>query len=494
MALWARSYPYLVATEEAGRGLVSSASIGSRFVAAGVLEADVVVVGAGLAGLTAARALSTAGRSVAVLEARGRVGGRVSNESLGDGKIVELGGQFIGPTQDRIAALARELGVETFPTYGEGQNLLEFDGGLSRYTGTIPRLPPRVLLDVEQARRRLDRMAREVPLDEPWNAPRAAEWDGQTLWSWLRGATHTEGARRLFDLVAGTLWGAESPDLSLLHVLFYINSAGGFNLLVDTEGGAQQDRFVGGSQRVAERMAEELGESVVLEAPVRRIEHGDDSVLVEADGTRVRAAHVIVSVPTTLAGRIAYDPPLSGFRDQLTQRMAHGALTKCAAVYDRPFWRSDGLNGQVVSDRGPAKLIFDNSPPEGTPGVLMGFIDGQEALDHAELPPEERRHAVLECFARLFGPRAEVAEHYVERIWAEEEWSRGGPVCSMPCGGWTSYGPALREPIGRIHWAGAETAVVWNGYMDGAVRSGEAAARAVLAAERHLGSAAESSP
>jgi len=460
------------------------ASLGSRLVAARVLEADVIVVGAGLAGLTAAREITSAGSSVVVLEARDRVGGRVSNESLGDGRIVELGGQFIGPTQDRIAALAHELGVETFPTYGEDRSLLEFDGRLSRFTGTIPRLPSAVLLDVEQARRRLDRMAREVPLDEPWKAPRAAEWDAQTLWSWLQGATYTDGARSLFDLVAGTLWGAESPDLSLLHVLFYIHSAGGFNILVDTEGGAQQDRFVGGSQRVADRMAEELGESVVLGAPVRRIEHGGDSVLVEADGVRARGASVIVSVPTTLAGRIVYDPPLPGFRDQLTQRMAHGALTKCAAVYAEPFWRADGLNGQVVSDRGPAKLIFDNSPPDGTPGILMGFIDGRQALEHAELSPEERRRTVLDCFARVFGPRAAEAEHYVERIWAEEEWSRGGPVCSMPCGGWTSYGPALREPIGRIHWAGAETAVVWNGYMDGAVRSGEAAARAVLSAER----------
>ena len=447
------------------------------------LEVDVVVVGAGLAGLTAARELTRAGRSVAVLEARERVGGRVVNEPIGDDRVVELGGQWIGPTQDRIAALARELGVETFPTYGGGQSLIELDGRLGRYSGTIPRLPAHVLIDVEQARRRLDRLARQVPLDAPWSAPRAVEWDSQTLRSWLRRNTFSNAALRLFDLAAGTVWGAESPDLSLLHVLFYVHSAGGFDLLFDTEGGAQQDRFVGGSQLVAERLAEELGDAVVLGAPVRRIVQDGDSALVEADGVEARGTSAIVAVPTTLAGRIDYAPALPGSRDQLTQRMAHGTLTKCAAVYDEPFWRGDGLNGRAVTDRGPTKLVFDNSPPDGTPGVLLGFIDGRLAGEHARQPPDERRRVVIDCFARLFGPRAARPDHYVEKIWADDEWSRGGPVCSMPCGGWTSYGAALREPVGRIHWAGAETATVWNGYMDGAVRSGETAAQAVIAAE-----------
>jgi len=405
------------------------------------------------------------------------------NEPLGDGCVVEVGGQWIGPTQDRVAALARELGVETFPTWGKGQSVIEFGGRIGRYSGTIPRLPPHVLADVEQAKRRLDRMARQVPIDAPWRAPKALEWDSQTLWSWLRHGTFTDGARRLFDLVAGTVWGAETPELSLLHVLFYVNSAGGFDRLVDTEGGAQQDRFVGGSQRLADLMAHDLRDSLVLGAPVRRIEQSAGSVQVEANGVSARGAMAIVSVPTPLAARVVYDPPLPGARDQLTQRMAQGALTKCVAVYPEPFWRSDGLNGQAVSDRGPTKLIFDNSPPEGAPGVLLGFIDAGPALEHARLPREERRAVVLDCFARLFGPRAAAPDRYLERIWADEEWSRGGPVSLMPCGGWTSYGPALREPVGRIHWAGSETATVWHGFMEGAVRSGEDAARAVMAAE-----------
>jgi monoamine oxidase len=192
---------------------------------------------------------------------------------------------------------------------------------------------------------------------------------------------------------------------------------------------------------------------------------------------------VIVAVPPALAGRIAFAPSLGGRRDQLTQRMAHGALTKCAAVYPEPFWRAEGLSGQAVSDRGPVTTTFDNSPPDGTPGVLLGFIPGAEAIRHARLSEADRRRVVLECFVRLFGEQAAKPGIYLETAWAEEEWSRGGPVCSFTPGSLVPYGEALRQPAGRIHWAGAETATVWCGYMEGAIRSGERAAEEVLDAE-----------
>jgi monoamine oxidase len=214
---------------------------------------------------------------------------------------------------------------------------------------------------------------------------------------------------------------------------------------------------------------------------VRRVEHGAHGVTVHADGVTARGGHAILAIAPTLAGRIAYDPPLSGFRDQLTQRMPLGTVAKCMAVYDSPFWRAEGLSGQALSDSGPARLTYDNSPPDGSPGVLLGFLEGRRARELGRVPPEERRAAVLGCFARLFGPRAASPEGYVERLWAEEEWTRGCYGCHMPTGAWTAYGRALREPIGPLHWAGAEYAAVWNGYMDGAVSSGEAAAREVLA-------------
>ena len=445
------------------------------------LDADLAVVGAGLAGLAAARAAAADGTEVLVVEARDRVGGRVLNEQIGDGKVVEVGAQWIGPTQDRLAALAAELGVDTFPTYSVGENVMEYGGRLSRYTGTIPRINPLVLLDVERAQRRLNRLAKRVPLEAPWEAPNAAKLDGQTAATWMRRNMATRPGRMLLQLGIEAVWAAQPEDMSLLHVLFYIHSAGSLQRLFDTENGAQQDHFVGGSQRVALRMAEQLGEQrLVRNAPVRRIRHGDDGVTVEADGATVRAKRAILAMAPTLAARLAYDPPLPGFRDQLTQRMPLGTVAKCMAVYDEPFWRGEGLSGQGTSDLGPVKLTFDNSPPDGSPGVLLGFLEGREARELGRLPARERRTAVVDCFRRLFGPRAARPDAYLERLWADEEWSRGCYGCHLPTGAWTNYGRALREPIGPLHWAGAEYATVWNGYMDGAVRSGQIAAAEAL--------------
>lgn len=457
-------------------------------------DVDVAIVGAGLAGLVAARDLRAAGATALAIEARERVGGRLLNEPIGDGVAVEVGGQWIGPTQDRIAALARDVGVGTFPTHTAGENVIEWRGGLRRYRGAIPRIGPAALVDVLQAQRRLERMARTVPLDRPWLAPKAAAWDGQTAQTWLRRNVATRAGRELLALGIESVWAAQPEDLSLLHLLFYTHSAGSLDLLFDTAGGAQQDRFVGGSQRVPIALAERLGdEAILLGAPVRRIEHDDDGVVVHAERTpadgvaatdrlAVRARRAIVAIAPALAGRIVYDPPLPGRRDQLTQRTPLGTVAKCMAVYDEPFWRADGLSGQATSDSGPVKLTYDNSPPGGRPGVLLGFLEGRRAREAGRLSPEDRRAMVIGCFTRLFGPRAARPEAYVERLWAEEEFSRGCYGCFMPTGAWTAYGDALRAPIGTLHWAGAEVAERWSGYMDGAVRSGESAARDVLAA------------
>jgi monoamine oxidase len=463
------------------------------------LEADVAIVGAGLAGLVAAWQLAAAGLQPLVLEARDRVGGRVLGEEIGDGKVVEVGGQWIGPGQERIAALAAELGVGTFPTHDEGRHLIELGGKRTAYTGALTdtrielvrdlsrAISPLALADLEQARSRLDRMARQVPLEEPWAAPKARRWDGQTFESWVRRNTRTAAARSLFELATEAVWAAEPADVSLLHVLFYTHSGGGFNRLLGTGGGAQQDRFRGGSQRIPQLLAEQLGEERLrLGAPVRRIEHGDGGVVLHADGggegLTVRAKRAIVAIPPTLAGRIAYDPPLPARRDQLTQRMPQGTVIKTMAIYEQPFWREDGLSGQAASDVGPARVVFDNSPPDGSPGVLLGFLEGRLAREWGARPAEERRQAVLAGHARLFSERAARPERFVERVWADEEWTRGCYGCLMTTGGWTEFGSALRAPIGRLHWAGAETATVWNGYMDGAVQSGERACEEVARA------------
>jgi len=444
-------------------------------------QTDVVIVGAGLAGLAAARKLTADGIDCLVLEARDRVGGRTLNHPIGDGKIVEVGGQWVGPTQTRVLELMRELGLESFPTYHQGEHVIEYEGDLDRYTGTIPKLAKHVLADFGQAQWKLDRMARKVPPDAPWTAPKAKEWDSQTLWSWMRRNVYTRGGREGLSLGVEAVWAAQPEDLSLLHVLFYIASAGGLDALWDTEGGAQDARVAGGSQLISIRMAEELDDRIVLEAPVRRIAYEPDRVTVQADELEVEARRVIVAIPPTLTCRIAYDPPMPALRDQLTQRIPQGAVIKCMAIYDRPFWRERGLTGQATSIDGPVKLTFDNSPPDGTPGVLLGFLEGNQARELGAWDPGRRRTAVIDCFARLFGRDAATPVDYVDKSWADEQWTRGCYGCYMPPGAWTAYGPHLRAPVGPIHWAGAETATVWSGYMDGAVRSGDSAAEAVSA-------------
>jgi monoamine oxidase len=443
-------------------------------------EADVCIVGAGFAGLVAARDLVAAGRSVVVLEARDRVGGRVLNYDLGDGKVIEVGGQWVGPTQDRMYALAGQLGIETFPTHESGESLATIEGKRYRFTGDVPRMNPVAMADLAQAVLRLDRLARRIPLEEPWRAPGATRWDSETLETWLRRNVRTHRVRSLLHLFMTTIFATEPATFSLLHGLFYVHSGTSFDVLTRFSGGAQQDRFVGGSQLVAIRLADALGEAVVLGSPVRRVEQTKGGVAVESDRVIVRARRAIVAIPPALAGRITYDPILPGARDQLTQRLPQGSVIKAQAIYDEPFWRGEGLSGIAADSDSPVSVTVDNSPMEGSPGVLVGFIEGDHARRLGRLEPDHRRRIVLESLGQSFGPRAASPRDYIELDWSEEEWTRGCYGAHFPPGVWTRYGPALRQPVGLIHWAGTETSSVWNGYMDGAVRSGDRSAAEVL--------------
>lgn len=451
-------------------------------------DADVIVVGAGMAGLSAADQLVAADHSVLVVEARDRVGGRVLNEVLDPSdpeQVVEVGGQWLGPTQHRARALAGRLGLQLHRTHSDGASLLERrDGRLLRYRGTIPAINPLVLADVGQAQARLDRMARHVPLDAPWTAPHARRHDAITFATWLARNVGTSMARDLLRVAIKAVWACEAEDVSLLHVLFYIHSGGRFDDLLGTSGGAQQDRVVGGTQLLATDLAAALGDRVLLGRPVRRIGYDDAGVVVTADGgDELRGRRVIVTLPTTLAGRIEYTPALPAARDQLSQRMPMGSVIKCMAIYDEPFWRRDGLSGQAISIDGPACVVFDNSPRNGEPGVLLGFLEGRQAREFSAVAPDQRQAAVVGTFTRLFGTRAARPRRYLDKDWSVEPFSRGGYTAVLPPGTWTGFGPALRTPIGRIHWAGTETAKVWNGYIDGAIRSGEDAAAEVIRAE-----------
>ena len=440
------------------------------------LRADVVVVGAGFAGLAAARALRREGRDVVVVEARDRVGGRVTNVPVGQGQAVEGGGTYIGPTQDRMLALAKEYDLATYPTNENGNPVLR---------PTMGGETPDIVAAFSSLMDRMDILAAEIDAARPWETARAQEWDSQTFQTWL-DANATPLEAELITAAGHTLWGAEPREMSLLFVLAYIAAAGNeqvpgsLHRLTAVAGGAQAWRFVDGSQTLALKMAAELGPRLLLSSPVSRIKVTDGEVLVESDRARISAGHVIVAIPPPLAGAIRYEPALPEVKAQLLQRRPMGSTVKCQAVYSRPFWRSAGFSGEAISAATAPDFIMDNTPEGGAPGVLAGFVGGRAARQWSMRPFEERRSAALEAFAAAFGPEARESIHYFEIDWSHEEWSRGGPVTYAPPGVLIDYGPWIREPVGPIHWAGTETSDYWTGYMEGAVRSGERAAAEIL--------------
>ena len=446
---------------------------------------DVVVVGAGLAGLCAATRLVRAGLDVIVLEARDRVGGRTHTESWASGARVDLGAQWVGPRHSALLALADELGCATFPTYDDGMSLEYAGGAMHRFAGDLPDADPAVTQDLIDALTAIEVLAATVDLVQPWLSPGAEELDRITFHSWLEQHVETAGARERLATVTRAVWAVEPGDISLLHLLFYTRSNGGLTQLTSTTGGAQELRFVDGAQSVSLGLAQQLGSRVRLNSPVWSIRHDADAVIAGGPDRSVTARHAVIAIPPTLAGQVRYEPPMPPRRAQLTQRTPMGTVIKVFCSYPAPFWRSDGVSGQVLSDTGPVRVVFDDSPPDGQVGVLVGFIEGAEARDWMERDSAARRAAVVGNLVTYFGPAAAEPAEYRDKTWAGEQYSGGCYAAFLPPGVWTSYGSAVRAPVGRLHWAGSDFAVHSAGYMDGAVRSGHDAADAVIDVRRH---------
>jgi monoamine oxidase len=442
-------------------------------------EVDVAIVGAGLSGLVAARALERAGVRVAVLEARDRVGGRTLSRPLG-GAIVDLGGQWVGPHQKRVTALAAELGLRTFPQYERGLKVLELDGKRSTYRGSIPSIGLLGLVELQRSIWQIDRLARRVPLDRPWAAPEARAWDARTVADWTKQHVHNAHARAVLKLAIRAVFAAEPEELSLLHFLFYIHSGGGVIKLTSVEGSAQAERIVGGADGLAKGLAARLRAPVRLESPVESVAHEGEHVTLRARGGLVlRARYAIVAVPPKLADAIAFDPGLPPASARLHREMPMGSVVKCVAAYPRAFWRERGYSGEVISDAGPVAIGYDDSSASGDHPALVGFVLAQGARAWAGDPGEARKRAVLDCFVRFFGPEAASPVDYVDLDWAHEPWSGGCYVGLMPPGLLSAAGEGLRAPAGRVHWAGTETATEHCGYLDGAIEAGERAANEV---------------
>jgi monoamine oxidase len=442
-------------------------------------RADVVVIGAGFAGLTAARLLSRAGKKVALLEARDRVGGRTISQDIGGTEFC-LGAQWIGANQHRMMALADDMGCRRFPTWTTGTKTLELQGQLGTYDGVIPSLPLLHLLELQFTLWRIDRHAELVPVDRPSDSPHCEEWESITVAAWQRRNIRSRRVRGLVDAMVRIVFGMEPAELSLLRFLAYLRSGGGLMSLIETENGAQQERVVEGTQAIAKAMAAELEAQVFLSTPVRSIDQDDKRIRVHSDKAAWTAKHVVVAIPPHLTGKIDYTPPMPALRDQLTQRFPMGQTAKVIATYDRPFWRNKGLSGEVVCDGSPITIVYDNTTEDGV-AALLCFIVGDNARRWGALPEDQRKSEVLDCLARWFGPEAGQPSAYGERDWGQDPWAGGCPTASPTPGSLGVTWDALRKPVGRIHWAGTETAIEWTGFMEGAVQSGERAAAEILA-------------
>lgn len=454
-----------------------------------LMKTDAVVVGAGYAGLAAALRLHDAGEDFAVVEAADRVGGRILSEARSDGLTLDHGGQWVGPAQKQLLDLAARFGCATFPTWEDGAHIeIWRDGRRVPYAGAAPDDGPGIG-EYTRVTELLDELARTVDTDRPWLTPRFAEWDAQTAQTFFRSRTGDEDALRRLALAVEGLWCAEPYEISFFHVLFYIAAAGSFRELMETAGCAQDSRFATGADGPARAIAELLGPRLRLGERVHTIERRPEGVRVHAGTTTFEARRAVVALPPGAVRAVEFRPRLPVSRDGWLSHSPMGRVAKAHAIYDAPFWRGAGLSGvATLYDDGPVGVVFDNSPPDASSGVLVAFVYGDRLSAWSALDDRRRREAVLAALARIAGPEAGRPLDYTEKIWSLDPFVHGGYEAYATPGGWTGYGRhGWRSPTGAVHWAGTETASVWNGYMDGAIASGYRAADEVIAALAEAG-------
>ncbi|XP_060626210.2 amine oxidase [flavin-containing] B [Anolis sagrei] len=448
-------------------------------------KCDVVVIGGGISGLSAAKLLFDSGLNVVVLEARDRVGGRTFTVRNKHVKYVDLGGAYVGPTQNRILRLSKELGLETYKV-NEVEDLIHHVKGKSYpFKGPFPPMwNPIAYLDYNNLWRTMDEMGKEIPNEAPWEAPHAEEWDKMTMQELLDKICWTSAAKRFATLFVNVDVTSEPHEVSALWFLWYVKQCGGTARIFSTTNGGQERKFIGGSSQISEKIMEYLGDLVKLEKPVSCIDQTGGNVKVKTlDHETFEAQYAICAIPPALTLKIHFNPPLPSMRNQLINRIPMGSVIKCIVYYKEAFWRKKDYCGTMIieDDDAAIGLTLDDTKPDGSFPAIIGFILARKCRRLCHLTKEERKIQICELYAKVLGSQEALHPvHYEEKDWCEEQYSGGCYTAYFPPGIMTQFGRILREPDGRIFFAGTETATEWSGYMEGAVQAGERAAREIL--------------
>lgn len=446
---------------------------------------NIVVVGAGYSGLAAAYCLVKRGVDVTVIEARHRVGGRTLECFVDKGMRLELGGEYIASEHTRLRALADEMQLELFPTWSEGDNFLSLAHQVARYRSTPAdclttqlRQPPEVKREIETTLHELEAMFVEVPAEAPWKCVHLEEWDSLTFQSWLDSKLQTWQAKKFFRFMVNQGLATEPTQISMLQMLWSLKTSHGIPTW--TLGHSQLYRLRGGTQLLAEKIAERLGDRLICGTPVTAIDYSDGDVHIHTQQHTYRAGAAIICMPPQLIGSLTFTPPLTADLYRTFAAFQTGTVVKVQAVYHTPFWRDRGWSGNGIAFGGPQTFTYDNSSPDGAPGVLLGFITARRATTWSRKPDDVRKNDVLKAWEEVFGPEILDPLEYLETDWTRDPYSRGGYSCHFPPGLWHELGPSLDSThmphCSRLFWAASDLAKDWNGYLEGAIAAGEQAA------------------